>query len=344
MIRFLPLLTLLFVLEACQSTARRADYRKPIADKNLGPRFDDPEVPDPSSTPKKDTDSVQTGGKNPRQETGTTDSHFPESEVISSAKVSGNPNLPFGLPVMTGGEKSWIIARPQYVLSWNPDTKNPNWVAWKLSSSDLGTIGRQDNFTVDPELDAYLRRTQSTIRSVTSSDYTGQCFDRGHVVPSSERQASSEDNIATFYTTNIMPQSAFLNQKIWKSLEDQTKEWMISGEQKNLWIVAGPTYDQPLHFIGPQKNIAIPSGSYKLVYSWDEEMKDKPFLLKAILVPNMTSQGTLAYADREQLCAESRSGGSIKSMPVKKSIVYEDYETTVQEIEAAAHVKFPEWD
>ncbi|RZA24548.1 MAG: DNA/RNA non-specific endonuclease [Proteobacteria bacterium] len=335
MSRFLPLL--LIFISACQSTSKRGEKPSARPDKSLGPQFDDDEVPD-APVPNKPSD--QSSPETPVQSQPEPTAGMPgESVLITSQALEGNPNLPFGPLAMTGGEASWIIARDQYVISWNPTTRNPNWVSWKLSLSDLGSIGRQDNFTIDPDLKTYITQKKSTAKIVASSDYTGSCFDRGHMVASSDRQASEDDNIPTFHMTNIVPQTAFNNQRVWKGLEDEARKWLEEGTHQNLWLVSGPVYEKTLHFI--DKGVAIPSATFKLIYSWDENAQDKPFLVKAILVPNMTSNGKLAYEDKVRLCAESKSGGQIKNEPILKSMKYDDYQATILQIEAAAHIKLP---
>jgi endonuclease G len=53
-----------------------------------------------------------------------------------------NRNVPFGLPGHAkpdpAGRQAYLIARPQYVLSYHADKKIPNWVCWELKASDLG--------------------------------------------------------------------------------------------------------------------------------------------------------------------------------------------------------------
>lgn len=333
--RFLSLL-LIFAL-ACQSTTKRGEKPAIRPDKSPGPQFDDDEVPDsPSTTKPKEQDSKES----PNQSQPDPTSGMPgESVAITDRAAEGNPNLPFGPLTMTGGEASWIISRDQYVISWNPKTRNPNWVSWKLSLDDFGSVGRQDNFTVDPDLKTYITQKKSTTKIVSSNDYTGSCFDRGHMTPSGDRQATEDDNIATFHMTNIVPQTAFNNQRVWKGLEDESRKWLEEGTHQNLWIVSGPVYEKTLHFI--DSGVAIPSATFKLIYSWDENAQDKPYLVKAILVPNMTSNGKLAYEDKVRLCAESKSGGQIKDEPILKSMKYDDYQATPLQIEAAAHIQLP---
>lgn len=257
---------------------------------------------------------------------------------LGEADPTKNANLPYGLPALTSSDDSWIISRPQYVMSWNPKTKNLNWVAWLMNVDQFGSIGRQGNFSIDPLLKEYIDGT--SLASVTTTDYTGSCFDRGHQVASNDRQATQEDNLATFYTTNIIPQTSFLNQIIWKKLEDNIKTWLSTAEYKNLWIVSGPIYKKPLSYMGPKADIAVPSANFKAVFAWDDNARDKPYLVKAVIMPNVLSQGGDPSTDQDRRCKEASGGGKVKGESTISQNV-DDYLSTLPAIEAAAHIKFP---
>jgi endonuclease G, mitochondrial len=86
-----------------------------------------------------------------------------------------NRNIRFGLPGPAKAEPSsreaFLIARPQYVLSYNAEKRIPNWVAWELKASDLGSAARAP-FEPDPDLPRGFAR-------VTSRVYNNSGFDRG---------------------------------------------------------------------------------------------------------------------------------------------------------------------
>jgi endonuclease G, mitochondrial len=69
-----------------------------------------------------------------------------------------NPNICFGLPAPAKADsetsrEAFLIARPQYVLSYNAKTRTPNWVAWRLREADIGNTPRSA-FEPDPALPA----------------------------------------------------------------------------------------------------------------------------------------------------------------------------------------------
>lgn len=54
-------------------------------------------------------------------------------------------------------------------------------------------------------------------------DYAGSGFDRGHLLPSADRDDSRAENDATFYLSNVSPQYPKLNRNQWRLLEEQVR-------------------------------------------------------------------------------------------------------------------------
>jgi endonuclease G, mitochondrial len=150
------------------------------------------------------------------------------------AAQEANRNVPFGLPGPAKPELSsreaFLIARPQYVLSYNAERRIPNWVAWELKASDIGSAARAP-FEPDPDLPRGMAK-------VTSRVYTNGGFDRGHLCPAKDRSSSPKDIRATFFMTNIVPQAPNCNQRGWEKLEDYCRR--LTKEGRVLYIAAGP--------------------------------------------------------------------------------------------------------
>ncbi len=145
-------------------------------------------------------------------------------------------HLALGTPTDASPQDEIVLVKPQYVVSYNRFRNNPNWVAWRLTSSDLGSVGRtQRIFSPDPQLPA-------GVYGVHHRDYSGGGYDHGHLCPSAERTATVEDNAATFLTTNIVPQRHAINAGAWESLE----RWSVEKAREgwDLFIVAGGLWEQ----------------------------------------------------------------------------------------------------
>ncbi len=139
----------------------------------------------------------------------------------------GNPS---GATTNVNSPTNYLLTKTQYVMSYHRDRGIPNWVAWHLDSSWIGTADRQNDFRPDPSLPAGWYQ-------VTDSDYSGSGFDRGHHCPSGDRTNTVADNSATFFMTNMMPQAANNNQGVWADLENYCRSLVSAGNE--LYIYAG---------------------------------------------------------------------------------------------------------
>jgi endonuclease G len=144
------------------------------------------------------------------------------------------PNVRFGMPGPASADAAhrdaYLIERPQYILSYNAQTRTPNWVSWRLKKSDIGHAARAA-FEPDPLL-------PKGIAKVTSHAYDGSGFDRGHMCPAKDRSATPEDCAATFHMTNVVPQSPKCNQRGWERLEAYCRTLANKGYE--LYIACGP--------------------------------------------------------------------------------------------------------
>lgn len=139
----------------------------------------------------------------------------------------GNPS---GATTSTSNSTNYLMEKAQYALSYNNSKRTANWVSWQLNSSWLGSTPRQDDFRADTTL-------PSGWYQVTSSDYTGSGFDRGHMCPSADRTNTVTSNSATFLMTNMMPQAPDNNQGYWAQLENYERTLVSQG--KELYVISG---------------------------------------------------------------------------------------------------------
>ena len=150
--------------------------------------------------------------------------------VIAAASPQEHLTLgnPSGATTDINNPFNYLLAKPQYAVSYHRDRGIPNWVSWHLDSSWIGSAPRQDDFRPDPTLpDEWYH--------VTQFDYSGSGFDRGHHTPSGDRTRSIPDNSATFFMTNMMPQAPDNNQGPWEKLESDSRS--IVGQGNELYIV-----------------------------------------------------------------------------------------------------------
>lgn len=150
--------------------------------------------------------------------------------IAQSSSVHLTMGNPSGAITSTSYPSNYLMVKSQYALSYHRDRGIPNWVSWQLNSSWLGSAPRQDDFRADTNLPSGWYR-------VTSSDYTGSGFDRGHMTPSADRTNNITNNSSTFLMTNILPQAPDNNQGPWADLENYCRDLVAQG--KELYIVSG---------------------------------------------------------------------------------------------------------
>ena len=147
----------------------------------------------------------------------------------------------------------YLIERSQFVLSYNDNTRQANWVGWSLSNVDRGITDRTDAWSVETLLPSgYLRVGTATF---------GTGWDRGHMAPSADRTLSYNDNAATFVMSNIVPQASRNNQGLWADFENYCR-LTLSADGSEVLIISGPS-----EFGGTMlsNGMAIPSSVWKIV-------------------------------------------------------------------------------
>jgi endonuclease G len=199
----------------------------------------------------------------------------------------GAANVELGTPADGDSSDDVILDHGYFVLSYNPKKNDPNWVSWHLSSDDVGSAARQDNFAADDLLPAMYYR-------VKTGDYTGSGYDRGHMSPSAENTASVMQNSASFLMTNMLPQFHELNAGPWEGLET-FERGLAATDKKEVYIISGGIYDAAPATIGP--GIAVPKSCFKIVVVLDAGQGPCDITvstpLYAVIMPNeKTTTGT----------------------------------------------------
>ncbi|HKI36705.1 MAG TPA: DNA/RNA non-specific endonuclease [Gemmataceae bacterium] len=206
-----------------------------------------------------------------------------------------SPNVRFGMPspakADTKQREDYLIERPQYTLSYNATTRRPNWVCWRLRKADIGKAERGP-FEPDPLLPKGFAK-------VTSHAYDGSGFDRDHMCPAKDRSATQADCDATFFVTNVVPQSPASNQKGWERLEAYCRDLTHQGHV--LYIACGPHgtggtgKDGYKEEIGKGKvEVTVPAKVWKVVMVLPDEEAEPRKNTRAIAVI-MPNDQTVAY-------------------------------------------------
>jgi endonuclease G, mitochondrial len=165
--------------------------------------------------------------------------------------LMGNPS---GAVANTSYPTNYLMSKVQYCLSYHRDRGTPNWTAWHLDNTWLGSAARQDDFRADATL-------PSGWYQVGGTAYSGSGYDRGHMCPSADRTYSVTDNSATFLMTNMIPQAPNNNQGAWAKLEDYCRS-LVTSSGKELYIYSGGYGSQGTINSG---HVTVPSRTWKVI-------------------------------------------------------------------------------
>ena len=157
----------------------------------------------------------------------------------------------YEMPAPLKDRPEQILKRKGYTVSYNSETKNPNWVAWHLTKSHTyGSFQRREEvFSEDESVKA---------PRATNNDYFNSRYDRGHMCPAGDNKWDKEAMTQSFLFTNICPQNHGLNKYEWNDLEIQCRDW--AREYGAVDIVCGPLYSSK-------------GGRYKVGSSHDSQQK-----------------------------------------------------------------------
>lgn len=152
-----------------------------------------------------------------------------------------------------------LIDKHAYILSYNNETRCPNYVAWKLTEERLTpNVERTDFFVEDEDVDLDYR--------VKHSDYSNSGYDRGHMCPAADNRFDMTAMEECFTMSNICPQNRTLNAGDWNDLEEKCRR--LAKKTDAVYIVCGPIFnDGNKRYIGKRKKhkIAVPDKFFKVI-------------------------------------------------------------------------------
>ncbi|WP_281625723.1 DNA/RNA non-specific endonuclease [Segatella salivae] len=166
-----------------------------------------------------------------------------------------------------------ILRRVGYVVSYNPDTRIPNWVAWQLTESH--TTGPYKRAGIGFQADSEAKGVQ-----VTTFDYSRSGYDRGHMCPSGDNKWDKTAQEQSFLMTNICPQDHNLNVGDWNEMENQCRKWAKRYGQ--IYIVAGPILYRQKHKTIGTARVVVPEAFFKVVLCMAGTPKAIGFIYKNV--------------------------------------------------------------
>ncbi|MDX8575546.1 MULTISPECIES: DNA/RNA non-specific endonuclease [Elizabethkingia] len=170
------------------------------------------------------------------------------------------------MPVITTGAdlqytmKTFSPTRRNYAMLYDKNYKLAYWVAYPLSKGYMASGNRTDAWDYDPDIDPQYQAN-------LSKGYPAAGLDRGHQLPSADRNLNTSENRTTFYYTNMTPQNSTLNQGMWADLEVKIRTWVAQTD--TIYVVTGAMVttktDKNVDYVmdNSNKQVAKPKYYYK---------------------------------------------------------------------------------
>ncbi|MBK7763221.1 MAG: DNA/RNA non-specific endonuclease [Bacteroidetes bacterium] len=217
---------------------------------------------------------------------------FPDNDPLSLGNPS-NAATDISMP------DNYLLTKTQYVLAYNNSKGLADWVIWHLDINDLGSTPRCDCFAMDAQL-------PSTFYRAGASSYSGSGFDRGHQLPSSQRNNNITNNAATFLMSNMMPQSPNLNQITWNNMEAYCTNLANAGYELYTYSggygSGGTGSNGGITYTIAGGNIQVPSHYWKIVVvlpagSNDANRVDTNTRVIAVSMPNTQTVNSMSWGN-----------------------------------------------
>ena len=188
----------------------------------------------------------------------STDNRYPNATEV---KVSAN------------GERN-------YTHYYDTDTYTSLWVAYPLESKHMGSYGRPETWSFNPQIDV---KYQVDLRSHSYTD--SDMHVRGHLIPNASRNGIRAMQEQTFYVTNSVPQvHTNFNSGIWQTLEAAIQD---KAKSQTLYIVTGVAFEK----VGETKTI-----KYTTAKDDTKRVPIPNYFYKVVLSATTDSSGTVTSA------------------------------------------------
>ena len=179
------------------------------------------------------------------------------TEDYNHPKISPTDFSEVGIVDKVEGLPEIILTRKSYIVSYNPESRCPNWVAWRLTSSHTsGDVSRMGN-AFHEDLDVPEPRA-------LNADFRESGYSRGHMCPAGDNKWDRDAMYETFLLSNICPQNANLNSGVWNQIEMSCRQW--AEKYGDVYIICGPMYFKSNErlLIG-YNQIAVPDAFFKVI-------------------------------------------------------------------------------
>lgn len=175
------------------------------------------------------------------------------------------------LPLPLKNTQEQILYRKAYTVSYNKETKIPNWVAWHLTAEHTTGPNRRPGNAWHEDMDVPLPRANTF-------DYRESGLSRGHMCPAGDNKWDADAMYESFLMTNCSPQNRHLNSGDWNQIEMSCRRW--AEKYGDIYIVCGPIlFRQEHETIGINK-IVVPEAFFKVILCLNGSPKGIGFICR----------------------------------------------------------------
>ena len=200
-----------------------------------------------------------------------------KSNLVSDVKETQEelPNEPVvvnsvEIPILKRPVPELLIKRKAYTVSYNKDTRCPNWVAWYLTAAHAdGEWARSNDYREDNNV--------PTPRA-TNDDYRGSSWSRGHMCPAGDNKWDADAMSETFLLSNMCPQDRSLNSGLWNRVENDCRKW--AKKYGGVYIACGPLYYNKDHEVIGYNKVVVPEAFFKVILCLEGKPKAIGFVVK----------------------------------------------------------------
>ena len=194
-------------------------------------------------------------------------------------------------------QSSTIIHYTGFTVSYNPSTRQPDWVSYTLTAEEVEATKHTPKiprcFMPDPNLD---------LPQATNEDYSGSGWVRGHMARRQDMKWSEQAVKESDYFTNICPQNKEMNNGVWHQIENLARKLAIRYD--SVQIVCGPIFvSNTPETIGPNR-VRIPDSFFKAFLIKHQDANHTI----AFICPNTPDSVTIAGTARSVNTVESLTG------------------------------------
>lgn len=195
----------------------------------------------------------------------------PDTENYDSLNKNNLSNTAFIIckPAPLSLVSEQLIEKSSYIVSYNRDTKIPNWVAWHLTANHTdGPFKRMSNFYEED-----VENPRATLE-----DYRGSGWSRGHMCPAGDNKWSRQAMYDSFSLVNVCPQHSKLNSGLWNSIEMDCRKW--ARKYNEVYIVCGPVLMKGKHETIGTNEVVVPEAFFKVVLCLTDKPKALGYIVK----------------------------------------------------------------